>query len=263
MDKFHGGFSDLEALLTDLGYQGQWVDDNDKKVFRSEDRAILNWWPSTGTLQTQGPAVARNMLEVAVTRALQEDSPVSDISSSTGTAVPVHTLSRPAISEDSSTGSSEKVFVVYGHDEDASEQLELVLRRLGLNPFVLGNTGGGGLTIIEALEAEILSPAPGKRFGIVLLTPDDMGYKHGDGPDNAEPRARQNVVMEMGMLLAAFGRKRVAILKKGHVEVPSDAAGIIYLSFNSHVREAAAKLCQRLVEAGFVLSSDSIAKVST
>ena len=96
----------------------------------------------------------------------------------------------------------------------------------------------------------------------MLLTPDDVGYKQGDGPDNSEPRARQNVVMEMGMLIAAFGRSRVAILKKGHVEVPSDASGIIYLPFNSHVRETAAKLCQRLGEAGFGLSSDAIAKAS-
>ena len=157
---------------------------------------------------------------------------------------------------------SDKIFVVYGHDETAREQLELVLRRLNLDPFVLDNTAGSGLTIIEALEKEVLSPRGGKRFGIVLLTPDDMGYKQGVSPENVEPRARQNVVMEMGMLIAAFGRQRVAILKKDHVELPSDIHGIIYLPFNGHVKETAAKLCQRLGEAGFVLSSDSIAKAS-
>ena len=102
----------------------------------------------------------------------------------------------------------------------------------------------------------------GNRFGIVLLTPDDMGYKQEHGPENAEPRARQNVVMEMGMLIAAFGRDRVAILKKGHVEVPSDASGIIYLPFNNHVKETTAKLCQRFGEAGFELNSSAIAKAS-
>ena len=263
MKRFRGEFGDLEALLTGLGYRGQWVDDNGKMVFRSEDGAILNWWPSTGTLQAQGQATTRNMLEEAVTKALQGEPSASGISTSAETAVSVHKSSHPSISSDSSTRSSRKVFVVYGHDEAACDQLELILRRLDLDPFVLGNTGGGGLTIIEALEAEIQSPTSGERFGIVLLTPDDMGYKHGESPDDAEPRARQNVVMEMGMLLTAFGRNRVAILKKGHVEVPSDAAGIIYLPFNSHVREVATKLCQRLDEAGFDLSSESIAKAST
>ena len=72
----------------------------------------------------------------------------------------------------SSGEGSKKVFVVYGHDDVACEQLELLLHRLDLDPFVLGNTSGGGLTIIEALEREIVSPSKGMRFGIVLLTPD-------------------------------------------------------------------------------------------
>lgn len=88
------------------------------------------------------------------------------------------------------------------------------------------------------------------RFGIVFLTPDDIGYARAAGPDKAEPRSRQNVVLEMGMLLAAMGRPRVAILKKGHVEVPSDAAGIIYLGFNDHVKETVPKLVDRLRKAG-------------
>ena len=50
---------------------------------------------------------------------------------------------------------SKKVFVVHGHDSIAREQLELIIHKLGLNPFVLANTSGSGLTIIEALEAEI------------------------------------------------------------------------------------------------------------
>ena len=261
MEKFRGEFGELEALVIQLGYQGKWEDDNGKKVFRSEDKAILNWWPSTGSLQAQGPTAVRTKLEDAVDQALSGNPPP-----------PVTTPAAPYVDSDKqsatvsqsqvSDGPLEQVFVVYGHDEAAREQLELVLHKLDLNHFVLGNTGGSGLTIIEALEKEILAPNNGKRFGIVLLTPDDMGYKQGDNPENAEPRARQNVVMEMGMLIAAFGRSRVAILKKGHLEVPSDASGIIYLSFNNHVKETVARLCQRLGEAGFVLSSEAIAEAS-
>ena len=89
-----------------------------------------------------------------------------------------------------------------------------------------------------------------------------VGYKKEDGSEKAKPRARQNVVMEMGMLIAAFGRSRVAILKKGDLEVPSDASGILYLPFNNHVRETAVKLCQRLREAGFELSPNAIINAS-
>ena len=263
MEKFRGGFGELETLVSGLGYKGEWADDNGKKVFRSEDNAVLNWWPSTGTLQIQGPATPRKQLEGAVKKALSGEPPEPVVPTLTAPAAVPEKPAAASAPADVSDEVSERVFVVYGHDEPARDQLELVLHRLGLHPFVLGNTSGGGLTIIEALEKEILSPNRGKRFGIVLLTPDDMGYKQEDGPEKAEPRARQNVVMEMGMLIAAFGRTRVAILKKGHVEVPSDASGIIYLGFNNHVKETVAKLCQRLGEAGFELSPDAIAKASS
>ena len=253
---------ELEALVAELGYKGEWKDDNDKKVFRSEDKVVLNWWPSTGTLQFQGPAIPRKPLEEVLMRVISGGPPGPAVVMPAASAAVVEKPSPPIPSINAVDGVSERVFVVYGHDEAAREQLELVLHRLDLDPFVLGNTSGSGLTIIEALEKEILSPNRGKRFGIVLLTPDDMGYKQEDGPEKAEPRARQNVVMEMGMLIAAFGRPRVAILKEGHVEVPSDASGIIYLGFNNHVKETAAKLCQRLGEAGFELGRDAIARAS-
>ena len=262
MEKFRGEFGELETLVAELGYKGEWKDDNDKKVFRSDDKAVLNWWPSTGTLQIQGPTTPRKQLEEVVTKALSGAPPAPVAATSTARAAVVEKPAPPIPSTNAADEVSGRIFVVYGHDEAACEQLELLLHRLDLDPFVLGNTSGSGLTIIEALEKEILSPNRGKRFGIVLLTPDDMGYKKEDGPENAEPRARQNVVMEMGMLIAAFGRDRVAILKKGHVEVPSDAKGIIYLGFNTHVRETAPRLCQRLGEAGFDLSPDAIARAS-
>jgi predicted nucleotide-binding protein len=69
-------------------------------------------------------------------------------------------------------------------------------------------------------------------------------------PEEAKPRARQNVVMEMGMLLASLTRKRCAILIKGFVELPSNMGGVITIPFNDHVREAVPKLVQRLQEAG-------------
>ena len=158
---------------------------------------------------------------------------------------------------------SKKVFVVHGHDATAREQLELILHRLGLNPFVLQNTAGEGLTIIEALEKEICPAKNAARFGIALLTPDDIGYSKSAGDSEAQPRARQNVVLEMGMLISALGRSNVAILKKGHLEVPSDAQGILYIPFNDHVKETVPKLVDRLRAAGFVMNPENISRAAS
>jgi predicted nucleotide-binding protein len=65
------------------------------------------------------------------------------------------------------------------------------------------------------------------------------------------------------MVLAALGRQNVAILKKGHIETPSDAQGIIYLPFNDHVKETVPKLVDRLRNAGFTLEPDAITKAAS
>jgi predicted nucleotide-binding protein len=95
-------------------------------------------------------------------------------------------------------------------------------------------------------------------FGIVLLTPDDLAYLKGEKPEDAKPRARQNVIMEMGMLLASLTRKRCAILQKGFIEIPSNMGGVIVIPFNDHVKEAVPKLVQRLQEAGYKLDPTAI-----
>jgi len=242
--KYTGTQEELAAHVLAAGFEGEWSQEGQKVVFRSEGGAVLNWWPNSKkkTLQIQGDAA-----DGARLRSSFKGTPPS--SGAANGATPV-TAAPPAPTK-------AKVFVVHGHDSDARDQLELVLHRLKLDPFILQNSSGGGLTIIEALEKEILTEAP--QFGIVLMTPDDMGYVKTDGPAEAQPRARQNVVLEMGMLIARLGRGRVAILKKGHVELPSDANGILYLPFNDHVRETVPKLAGRLTDAGFKLNPNDIA----
>jgi len=143
-----------------------------------------------------------------------------------------------------------RVFIVYGHDVQAREQLELLLRRLRLEPIVLQNIPSAGDTIIEKLEA-----FTDADFACVLLTPDDEGRKCPADPASAcelQPRARQNVVLELGMVLARLGRRRVAILLKGHdIEKPSDISGLIYHAFSHHVDEIKNLLAANLQEAGF------------
>ena len=140
----------------------------------------------------------------------------------------------------------EKIFIVYGHDTNAREQLELLLRRLKLEPVILANLVAEGQTIIEMLEKH----RSGVRYACVLLTPDDEGHRMGH-PGEKKPRARQNVVLELGMFLSTLGRKRVAILHKGDVELPSDIHGLVYIPFTNHVSEVKPRLAAELQEAGF------------
>lgn len=224
MDRYRGDFDGLKKIVSDLGYVGEWSDVANAKQFLSDDGAILNWFSTTGTLTCQGPAEPKNRLEEAVDDALSGGTGTPS-SPASRTVQPTASTTRspaPAPVAETERRQEIKVFVVHGHDTVAREQLERVLLLLKLDPFVLQDTGGGGLTIIEALEREIGQDPSDVRFGIVLMTPDDMGYSNDEGPDHVQPRARQNVVMEMGMLMSAIGRRNVAVLKKGNVDVPSE-----------------------------------------
>jgi predicted nucleotide-binding protein len=216
---------------------GQWEGlPNGVWKLRCRDRSGLNWSETKGTLWFDGPPSEKAALESLVEAILSGAAPAKKAAPNEGT-----------------------IFVVHGRDHESKDQLELVLRRLGLEPFVLQVTGGGGDTLIEALERQI-GKAAQSSFGIVLATPDGLGHLKTETPEDAKPRARQNVIMEMGMLLSSLTRKRCAILQKGFVEMPSNMGGVIAIPFNDHVREAVPKLVQRLQEAGFELDPGAIGR---
>lgn len=142
-----------------------------------------------------------------------------------------------------------KVFVVYGHDQTSRTQLEAMLRRWGLEPLILDQLPTEGQTVIEKLEAAIAEA----DFGVILATPDDEGHRANHSDEKAY-RARQNVVMELGMLLAKLGRQNVAILLKTqeNMERPSDIQGLIYIPFKDDIaKEAGVTLAKTMATRGY------------
>jgi|GEM_PF-149156 len=138
---------------------------------------------------------------------------------------------------------SRKVFVIYGHDDAARTELEAMLRRWHLEPLILDQITSGGQTIIEKLE-NVRKEA---NFAVVIATPDDEGHKK-DHPDEKSYRARQNVVLELGMMLAHLGRSRVAILVKSDVKMerPSDIQGLLYIPYKDNVGDAKLTLAKEI-----------------
>lgn len=144
-----------------------------------------------------------------------------------------------------------KVFVVYGHDTNARTQLEAMLRRWDLEPLILDQLISSGQTVIEKLE-EYTQQA---NFGIVLATPDDIGYPK-DDESKKQFRVRQNVVLELGILLSRIGREKVAILlsQAEHMEKPSDIAGLIYIPFTDNVEETKLSLAKEMQSNGYSIA---------
>jgi predicted nucleotide-binding protein len=121
---------------------------------------------------------------------------------------------------------------------------------LAMDPLILDQLPSGGQTIIEKLES-VRSQA---TFAVVLATPDDEGHRIGHPDENAY-RTRQNVVLELGMMLAILGRPKVAILLKSDakMERPSDIQGLIYIAFKEHITEAKLTLAQEMHNQGITI----------
>jgi len=222
----------VEQELADKGWHYKQRQIQNGMQFTLDDGTCINWY-STGKVVVAGKQTPLRQ-EAAIVFA--------DQSSTTPTAP----TPRVQAIDNVPTSPPRRVFIVYGHDVDAREQLELLLRRLELEPIVLQNIPSGGDTIIEKLE--VFTDAD---FACVLLTPDDEGHPAGVF-DEKKFRARQNVVLELGMVLARLGRKQVIILVKGaNLERPSDTDGLIYLGFNSRVDEVKNHVAANLQKAGF------------
>jgi predicted nucleotide-binding protein len=122
------------------------------------------------------------------------------------------------------------VLIVHGRDVDSRKLLtSFAEEKLGLNVLVFDELARGSISNFEHFE----DMAAQADFAFVLLTPDDSGYPRLGKPERERPRARQNVILELGYLLAKMDRnsRRIAIfVGKDHVmedlEIPSDLDGI-------------------------------------
>ncbi|WP_313451041.1 nucleotide-binding protein [Stutzerimonas kunmingensis] len=120
---------------------------------------------------------------------------------------------------------SRKVFIVHGHDDGARESVARFLERIGLEAIILHEQANQGRTVIEKVVAH-----GDVGFAVVLLTPDDEGCAKGG---TSEPRARQNVLLELGYFIGRLGRDKVCALKRGTLEIPSDFAGVVWETMDS------------------------------
>lgn len=125
---------------------------------------------------------------------------------------------------------SDEVFVVHGHDDSILHQVMRLLVQLSLKGVVLRELPSEGRAIIEKLEHY-----SNVGFAIILMTADDMGGSAEQvSQGNFFPRARQNVVLELGYFAAKLSRKRLCVLKEAGVEEPSDILGIVYTEIDKH-----------------------------
>ena len=112
-----------------------------------------------------------------------------------------------------------KIFIVHGRDDKARLEVAVLIQNLGLQYVVLAEEPGQGQGIMEKLKK-----FTSVNYAVAILTADGVGALKSNRGD-LKPRARQNVIFELGFFIAALGRKRHAALYEDGVEPPATTRG--------------------------------------
>ncbi len=171
--------------------------------------------------------------------------------------VPLYTLPKPLFSTNTMKGldgnkdiRNSKVFIVHGHNEVMKQTTARVIEKLGLEAIILHEQANGGDTIIEKFSAH-----GNVGFAVVLFSKDDVG--RGKDESDLKPRARQNVIFELGYFVGKLGRTRVMGLLEDSpdFEVPSDIKGVAFTKYSTTNNEWKYELVKELDNAGYSVNA--------
>jgi predicted nucleotide-binding protein len=148
-------------------------------------------------------------------------------------------------------GDGRSVFVVHGHDLAAKQETARMIEKLRLTAVILDEQANRGRTIIEKFEDHARECV----YAVVLLTADDLGRAKIATED--EPRARQNVIFEMGYFMARLGRGHVCALVAHGLKQPSDIHGLGWVELDA-AGAWKAKVAKEMKDAGLPVDMNDL-----
>ena len=157
-------------------------------------------------------------------------------------------------------GRRRQVFLVHGRNEKWKLAVAGLLERAGPNEVtVLNEPSNYRGELVQQSEVQAVGLL---RYAVILLTADDVGAPRLDSDQEPyySPRARQGVVFEMGVLVAALSPRRVCVLYEDGVELPCDLDGISYIRLDL-AGTWQSKLLLKLRSAGFDYDVNRLAPV--
>lgn len=135
-------------------------------------------------------------------------------------------LSPPSETKLNNKVRSNKVFVVYGKEDETSSDVIQTLQKLELEPITLHDEPNSQNSTLGKIE-----DYPHVSFAVVVLSPDDLAHPMEEPSESAKYRASQNVILELGYFLGKLGKQNVVAIynKKENFKVPTDITGVIWI----------------------------------
>ncbi len=204
---------------------GEWNDYNElmlRKMFTSDELAAqyrqVSLDYTVGATQAEERRAAADMISLRI----------DCLRSTLGRLDLFDVAQRELQRDESPVASSNRIFIVHSGEHALKEAVARMVTRLGYDPVILHEQPDLGKTVIDKYESEAANAA----FAVVLFTPDDDGRLRDPGRAyRLLPRARQNVVFELGYFVGKLGRGRVAaLMTDSAIERPSDVAGVLYIN---------------------------------
>ena len=105
---------------------------------------------------------------------------------------------------------SNKIFLVYGQDDEMKNDVTQTLRKLDLEPVILNQTSDNKQTLIEQIsECTYIS------FAVVLVSPEELACSKQGVINEARYVVNQDVIFALGYLLGKLGTQNVAVVYRG------------------------------------------------
>ena len=120
-----------------------------------------------------------------------------------------------------------RIFIVHGRHNELKISVARFLEKLNLEPIILHEQADRGRTIIDKF---VQSSDVG--FAVVLLTADDLGGLATAPPEKYRPRARQNVILELGYFMGKLRPDQIVAIYQDGVDIPSDYTGKLFVPFD-------------------------------
>lgn len=139
------------------------------------------------------------------------------------------------------TGRPRRIFISHGRSPDWHKVQAYIEKDLQFETLELSQEANRGRTVLQKLWEE----ATNCSYAVIVMTGDDIVA------EGERPRARENVMHEIGFFQGQYGLENVCLLYEEGTSIPSNIHGLVYIPFPKGYVEATFGALGREIKAAF------------